>query len=132
MRVKNYAWANLSSITFLRSLIFSSFVALLFPLIINSGQAAESPTYSVSGVSVDKTTITTGQSVTVRFNLATTNLTSFPQPLSVLFGDMSDEYTTGVAPTLISGDITNGAYTASLGLPANTPGGNYGVHIFIK
>ena len=91
------------------------------------------PTYSVSGIAVNKTAITTGQSITVSFNLATTNLSAFPQPLTVLFGNLNDDqYLGGEPATLVSGDITSGRYTATVSLPTITPGGTYPVYVFIK
>ena len=91
------------------------------------------PTYSVSGITVNKMAITTGQSITVNFNLATTNLSDFPQPLTVLFGNINDDVYLGGAPaTLASGNISSGSYTATLSLPTITPSGTYPVYIFIK
>jgi hypothetical protein len=91
------------------------------------------PTYSVSGITVNKNAITPGQSVTVNFNLATTNLSVFPQQLTVLFGNFNDDQYLGGAPaTLVSGDITSGNYTATVSLPTITPGGTYPVYVFIK
>jgi len=96
-------------------------------------QTPPTPTYSVSGLVVNKTSITTGQSVTVTFNLVTTNLSNFPQPLTVLFGNINDDqYLGGVPATLVSGNISSGSYTATVSLPTITPGGSYPVYVVIK
>jgi hypothetical protein len=93
---------------------------------------ASPPTYSLSGITVDKTSITTGQSVTVTFNLATTNLPNLPG-LSVLFGNFNDDtYLGGALATRLSGDVSSGSYTATVSLPTITPGGTYPVYVFMK
>ena len=90
------------------------------------------PTYSVSAITVNKTAITTGQSVTVNFNLSTTNSPNL-SGLYVLFGNINDDqYFNGALATRISGDVSSGSYTATVSLPTITPVGSYPVYVFIK
>ena len=107
---------------FKKTLIFlflSSILAFLAPPIAYS----DTPTFAVTSISVDKTTLTGNGSIKLDFNLVTTNFTGplgkigIPRLIAISVDneiDTSDANCYNQIPTLVSGDISNGNYSTTL------------------
>jgi hypothetical protein len=117
-------------LTILISVILALFTA---PAI---AQAADPITISYSNVILDRTSISTGQSLNVTFDMRSTGLTTSPvQPSAFLeIADQSsecEEECGEIVTRMVSGNISQGKWSATITAGSALPSGTYRVVIWI-
>jgi hypothetical protein len=116
------------------SILISVIIALFTAPAI--AQAADPITISYSNVILDRTSISTGQSLNVTFDMRSTGLTTSPvQPSAFLeIADQSSECEEGcgeIVTRMVSGNISQGKWSATITAGSALPSGTYRVVIWI-
>ena len=102
----------------------------------STAQSADPITISYSNVTIDRTSISTGQSINVTFDMRSTGLTTTPvQPSAFLeIADQSSECEEECGETvtkMVSGNISQGKWSATISAGSALPSGTYRVVIWI-
>jgi heme/copper-type cytochrome/quinol oxidase subunit 2 len=119
----------------MKQILLSIVLALTASSIVPIAKAADPMTIAYSNVVIDKTSISTGQSINVTFDMRSTGVPAGLQPTVFLeIADLSSECEEECGSSIVkqvSGNLAQGKWTANITVGSGLPSGVYRVVIFI-